>query len=124
MRVKNIKIGIKSLEDNLNEFAETWKKLERKEEVKKQEAVYFESIDALRSVLTDKRLNVLRTIKRHKPGSIYELAKILNRNIKNVNDDVKLLDNLGLVRLERTKTDRKRVVPTVDYGEIMLEIGI
>ena len=124
MKVKNIKVGIKSLEDSLNEFALTWKKLEKGEEVKKHEAIYFENIDALRSVLTDKRLEVLRAIRKHKPGSIYELAKILGRDLKNVNDDVKLLADLGFVKLEKIKTDRKRTVPTVDYGKITLEIGI
>ncbi len=124
MKIKNIKIGIKSLEDNLNEFAAVWKKLENKEKVDKHEALYFESIDALRSVLTNKRIEILRTIKKQKPGSIYELAKILNRDLKNVSEDVKLLAELGFVTLEKVKTDRKRTVPTVDYGEITMEIGI
>ena len=124
MKIKNIKIGIKSLEDNLNEFAAVWKKLENEEKVDKHEALYFESIDALRSVLTNKRIEILRTIKKQKPGSIYELAKILNRDLKNVSEDVKLLAELGFVTLEKVKTDRKRTVPTVDYGEITMEIGI
>lgn len=124
MKIKNIKIGIKSLEDNLNEFAAVWKKFENKEKVDKHEALYFESIDALRSVLTNKRIEILRTIKKQKPGSIYELAKILNRDLKNVSEDVKLLAELGFVTLEKVKTDRKRTVPTVDYGEITMEIGI
>ena len=124
MKVKNIKVGIKSLEDSLNEFAVTWKKLENEEKIDKHKALYFESIDALRSVLTNKRIEILRTIKKQKPGSIYELAKILGRDLKNVNEDVKLLADLDFVTLEKVKTDRKRTVPTVDYGEITMEIGI
>jgi len=124
MRIKNIKIGIKSLEDSLKEFADTWKRLEKGEKIRRHEALYFESIDALRSVLTDKRLAVLKAIKKHKPNSIYELAKILGRDLKNVNEDVKLLADLGLIKLEKAKSNRKRTIPTVDYGKIVLEIGI
>jgi len=124
VKVKNIKVGIKSLEDNLDEFAITWRKLEKGEKVDKHEALYFESIDALRSVLTNKRIELLRTVKKQKPGSIYELAKILGRDLKNVNEDVRLLSELGFITLEKIKTDKKRTVPTVDYGEITMEIGI
>ena len=88
------------------------------------EAVYFESIDALRAVLTDKRLELLKAIKENRPNSIYELAKIVGRDIKNVNEDVRLLADLGFVKLEKRKTDRKRTVPTVDYSSIMLEIAL
>ncbi len=124
MRVKNIKIGVKSLKENLNEFADTWKKLENSEDIKKQEAVYFENIDAVKSVLTHKRIEILKTIKRDKPDSIYRLAKMLKRDLKNVNDDVRLLADLGLIKLDKTKTDRKRTIPAVNYSKIMLEIGI
>lgn len=124
MRVKNIKIGVKSLKENLNEFADIWKKLENSEDIKKQEAVYFENIDAVRSVLTHKRIEILKAIKRDKPDSIYQLAKMLKRDLKNVNDDVRLLADLGLIKLDKTKTDRKRTIPEVNYSKIMLEIGI
>ena len=124
MKVKNIKVGIKPLEHSLKEFADTWKKLEEGKEVSKHEAVYFESIDALRAVLTDKRLELLKAIKENRPNSIYELAKIVGRDIKNVNEDVRLLADLGFVKLEKRKTDRKRTVPTVDYSSIMLEIRL
>ncbi len=69
-------------------------------------------------------VEVLRAIRRHKPGSIYELAKILGRDLKNVNDDLKLLADLGLVKLEKRKTDRRRIIATVDYNRIMLEISV
>jgi len=124
MKVKNIRVAIKPLEHSLREFADTWKKLEKGKEVRKHRAVYFESIDALRTVLTDKRLELLKAIKENSPSSIYELAKIVGRNIKNVNEDVKLLADLGFLKLEKRKTDRKRTIPTVDYSSIMLEIRL
>lgn len=124
MKVKKIDIGIKGLKESLKDFANTWKKLESGKRVKKEEGIYFDSIDTMRAVLTNKRLLILKVIRERKPASIYELAKILGRDIKNVNQDLKLLSDSGLVTLEKTETDKKRVVPHVDYAKILLEISV
>lgn len=124
MKVKKIDIGIKTLKESLGDFSETWKKLEAGEKVKKQEGIYFDSIDAMRSILTNNRLLILKTIKECHPGSVYELAKILKRNLKNINQDLNLLSAIGLVTLEKHKTDKERVVPFVDYNKILLEIPV
>ncbi len=124
MKVKKIDIGIKGLQESLKDFADTWKKVEAGKKTTKQEGIYFDSIDTLRAVLTNKRLLVLRTIRERHPASIYELAKILKRDIKNVNQDLALLSDVGLVTLEKTETDKKRIVPHVDYNKILLKIPV
>jgi len=124
MKVKRIDIGIKRLKDNLRDFAETWKSVESGKRVRKEEGIYFESIDDMRSVLTNNRLGILRAIRENKPKSVYELSKMLGRNLKNVNEDLKLLAEIGLVTLEATKKGRKRITPHVDYTKITLEIAV
>lgn len=124
MKVKRIDIGIKRLKDSLRDFAETWKSVESGKKVRKEEGIYFESIDDMRSVLTNNRLAILRAIRENKPKSVYELSKMLGRNLKNVNEDLKLLAKIGLVTLEATKKDRKRITPHVDYTKITLEIAV
>jgi predicted transcriptional regulator len=124
MKVKKIDIGIKGLRESLKDFADTWKLLEAGRKVKKQEGIYFDSIDNMRAILTNNRLLILKTIREHKPKSVYELAKILGRDLKNVNQDLKLLSEIGLVTLERRVTDKKRIMPHVDYSKILLEIPV
>ena len=124
MKVKKIDIGIKDLKESLKDFAETWKKVEAGRKVRKEEGIYFDSIDSMRAILTNKRLLILKVIKEQKPRSIYELAKTLGRNLKNVNQDLKLLLEVGLVTLEKTEEDKKRVVPHVHYNKILLEIPV
>jgi predicted transcriptional regulator len=124
MKVKKIDIGIKGLKESLGDFVKTWKNLEAGKKVKKEEGIYFESIDTMRAVLTNKRLLILKTIKEKKPNSIYELAKILGRDIKNINQDLNLLSEVGLVTLEKIETDKKKVIPHVDYAKILLEIPV
>lgn len=125
MRVKNITIGIKSVEAMLNEAKDVMKHLEHGEKVsKKKTGVYFESLEVMRKAITEERLRILRVIKEKHPSSIYELAKMLNRNLKNVSDDVHYLADLGLIELEKTKDGRERTTPFVNYEKILLEIPV
>ena len=124
MRVKNIKIGISNTHQILNNFKKAGEAVKKGESPQKSERVYFENINTLKNILTDKRLALLRTIKERKPKSIYELAKMLNRDIKNINTDVSKLSELGFITLTKSKTERVRVSPTVDYDKILLEIAV
>jgi len=124
MKVKNIKVAIKSDEDIFKEVKDVVEKIERGEKVKKHEGISFDSIDAMRKVLTEERLKVLRVIKKEHPESIYELAKKLNRDIKNTFNDVQFLAEAGLLELKKTKDGREKTTPLVNYDKIMLEIPV
>jgi predicted transcriptional regulator len=124
MKVKNIKISIKGEKELFSEVKEVWGKLERGEKVKKHQAIYFESLDAMRKVLTEERLKIVKAIRKNHPASIYELAKILRRDVKNTFDDVQFLAQAGLVELKKTKDIREKTTPKVDYDKIVLEISV
>ena len=124
MRIKRVKIGIKSLEDVLGNAREVMKKLGRGEKVKKESGIYFENLDAFRRTLTEKRLEMLHVIKEKHPSSVYQLAKILNRDIKNVNMDLEYLREVGLVEIKRSKEKRERVIPQVNYDIIELRVAV
>jgi predicted transcriptional regulator len=124
MKVKKIDIGIKALGESLKDFADTWRSLEAGHKVRKHKGIYFDSVDNMRAVLTNNRLLILKAIREHKPKSVYELAKILGRDLKNVKQDLKLLSDIGLVTLERRETDKRRRIPHVDYSKILLEIPV
>ena len=124
MKVKKIDIGIKGLKESLKDFAETWKKLEGGKKVKKEEGIYFDYINTMKVALTNSRLLILKTIRERHPQSVYELAKILGRDLKSVNQDLKLLAEIGLVTIEKAEVNGKKVIPHVDYGKILLEIPV
>ena len=124
MRVKNIKIAIKSEKELFDEVKGVWKKVQRREKVRKNEAVYFENFEAMRKILTDERMRILKVIKTEHPASIYELAKKLRRDIKNTFNNVQFLAQAGLVELKKTTDLRERTVPEVNYDKILLEIQV
>ncbi len=124
MRVRDIKISIKARDELFKEVKGVWKKLERGRTVRKHEGISFESLDAMRKVLTEKRLKILKTIKKERPQSIYALAKLLHRDIKNTFNDVQFLAEMGLIELKKTKNGRKKSAPKVSYDRILLEIPV
>lgn len=124
MKVKNINIEVKSIEETLNEAKEVMEKVGEGKLVKKKESISFSNIDIMRKVLTNKRLELIKTIKKYKPKSIYQLAKIVKRDSKSVNIDLKILSNLGMVELKTTEDGRENIVPRVDYEEIDVTIAI
>jgi predicted transcriptional regulator len=124
VRVRNFRFSIKGEKDLFDEVKDVWGKLERGEKVKKHQAIYFESLDAMRKVLTEERLKIVKAIRKNHPASIYELAKILRRDVKNTFDDVQFLAQAGLVELKKTKDIREKTTPKVDYDKIVLEISV
>lgn len=124
MRVKRVKIGIKSLEDVLEDTKEAMKKLERGEKVKPEKGLYFESIEGFRKALTPKRLELLHLIREKQPESMQELARLSKRDIKSVATDISILEDLGLIGMKRKKDGRRESTPTVNYNKISLEIAV
>lgn len=57
----------------------------------------FESWDALSRVLTGKRMELLRYVRRHEVASVRALAKALGRDYSNVHADVHALAAAGLL---------------------------
>ncbi len=68
MRVKRVRVGIKSTREVLQDFVKTCKAIERGEKLKKEAGIYFEDIEAFRKALTPRRLELLRMIKKHHPN--------------------------------------------------------
>lgn len=124
MRVKHVKLTIRCRREGLKKFAEALAKAKRKESVEKHEEVSFESIEALRKVLTEKRLELLHIIRKEKPKSLYELAKQANRDLKSVNTDIGVLASVGLVSLEEVYEERKKIRPFVEFDRLQVEIAI
>jgi len=125
IRVKNVTLGIRTLDEGLENFVAVADAVMRGEKVKKQRGVYFDNLDAFRKALTEKRLELLHTIKRQKPETIQQLAELTGRDIKNVSDDLRFLADLDLVSLNRdVNKKRGKVTPRVTYDKIRLEIAI
>ncbi len=85
----------------------------------------FSGILSLRQLLSNQKARILHVIKTQKPASIYELAKILNRGFKAVNDDVKLLEKFGFVELVHENIgNRTRYKPEIVVDTVTINVKI
>ena len=118
------RIEIKSLEDGLKDFRATWKAVAAGKQVSPRKGTYFTSLEAARKVLTPKRLQLLRTIRKSRPDSVYQLARLVNRDFKNVHADVQALAAYGLVSLKKTQTGRRTTAPRVSFSAIEFRVAV
>lgn len=97
-------------------FADAWHRAERGKSFRERHLA-FESWDVLSRVLTSKRMELLRHVRRHKVGSVRALAKALGRDYSNVHADVQALIAAGL--LEATDGGLR-----ADYDAIETKIAV
>lgn len=101
-------IEISSVDTSLEQFAGIWEQAERGESVTPYHGLGFESMSQLLTTLTAKRWELIAQLRKVGPQTIYGLAKLLDRNYKNVHTDVKALLEFGIVQ---KTTDAKIEVP-------------
>ena len=123
---KTVTFTIRSEDDVLSQFTETYRALQVGRRIGRYQGVSFTSIEAARNFLTPTRLALLRAIRRRQPGSVSGLAKMVGRSLKNVQQDLVILERHGLVKMVmgRGAGQRSARIPTVLCREIALKIAI
>jgi predicted transcriptional regulator len=101
--------------DASRRFVDAWHRAERGKKFRERHLA-FESWDALARVLTSKRVELLRYVRRHNVASVRALAKALKRDYSNVHADIRALASIGLV--DTTEGVR------ADYDSIKTKIAI
>jgi predicted transcriptional regulator len=79
----------------------------------------FESARSLFGELTPARFDLLDTLRKIGPCSVYALAKAAERNYSNVHTDVGRLEQLGLIE----RTDEEAIFVPYESVEILLPLA-
>ena len=91
-----ITVGGAMEEEASRRFVDAWHRAARGETFLERHLA-FESWDALARVLTGRRMELLRYVRRHQVNSVRALAKALGRDYSNVHGDVQALTAAGLL---------------------------
>lgn len=115
-------INIKTRDISISEREGTFSTIfHRFKSTKKNES----EITALRHILSNEKARLLHMCKTKKPSSIYELAKLLERDFKAVRHDIKLLERFGFIELISShKNGRERLAPVVDADRVVITINL
>jgi predicted transcriptional regulator len=114
--MKTVSFSVRPLSDVLDDFGETLEAVSKGRRIPKgpREEVGFTSLEAVRNFLTRERLLLMRTIRTRHPESLYALAKMVKRDFKNVQEDIRILERHGLVRIAGEPRGKRTVkVPKV-----------
>ena len=118
MKVK--KIRIKSREDFFSELESVASQLDRGKRAKRLRGEFFESLEAIRNVLTPKRLELWHIIRDKEPHSILELSKMAKRDFKSIHRDVSVLVAAGIVELREGKGSRGNTQQPISLADTLL----
>jgi len=84
--------------------------------------INFENPSDLRALLTERRLELLRSIMAERPESIRQLAERVDRDVKSVHDDLQVLADYDIVHFEQAGRAKQAFVP-YDSIEVSLTIS-
>jgi predicted transcriptional regulator len=114
---KSLNVHIdESAEAMARRFVDAWHRAERGEALDEHH-LSFESWEGLVKVLSPRRLELLRHLRRHAAPSIAGLARALGRDYKRVHEDVEAMAAAGLI-------DRTAAGLRAEYGEIRARIAV
>jgi len=120
---KKILITIEPRKLFFHSVGKAWEKIQRGEKIEYQYKLSFPNLETLRKTLTPKRIALLRTIRKQHPQSLYELAKCTGRDIKNIKEDITLLENNHLIEL-KSGNQRNALIPSLKYETLRIEIAL
>lgn len=89
-------------------------RLSRDEPVPEPPTVTFASADQLATVFNERTYRLLRVIRTEAPTSIRETARLVDRDVKNVHEELTTLEALGVIRFEADGRAKRPVFPYDD----------
>lgn len=119
--MKKLIVSIKSSSESLSDFKKALKEA-RKGRLKSDhfELSFDNRKDFERFV---KNLGILSAILIHKPKSVYELAKLVEMDVSNLNKLVSFFEGVGAIKIKSSKVDGRTVkTPIVEYGQIEFDL--
>lgn len=83
--------------------------------------VWFSSLESLAKVLSERNMLLLEMIRRAKPRSLTELAKVSGRAKSNLSRTLHSMERFGLVELRH---EDQRRVPIVKYDQVQFALSL
>jgi len=94
---RRLEIRLGAAADALDRFEAAWNRVQEGRAMRPLEVLSFADLPSLLRTLSPARWDLLRRLHDEGPLSIYELAKRLERDYKNVHTDVTQLAAIGLI---------------------------
>ncbi len=98
MGEQHIHVGVEDADRGFQRFVEAWRKAEANESEQAEIHLNFEDFAMLASVLTPKRLELMKALRQQGPSSVRAMAKQLKRSYENIHADANALEQVDLIQ--------------------------
>jgi predicted transcriptional regulator len=100
--VNKVQVNVGNLADMGKRFSAAWNRAVAGES-QVENHITFLNVQTMLDTLSPRRLELLRHVRQHGAGNVRELAQALERDYKNVHQDVAILEATGLLIREGRK---------------------
>ena len=114
---RTVVVRVGPAEQARRELSDALATIGRGEPIVPAREIWFASIEQLAATLTERRLELLRLIRRERPRSVKALARLAGRSTGTVEKDLQALALAGLVKLLTTGRVKR---PVAGYDRIQL----
>lgn len=118
---KTLEVRIQPTYEPRDGALEKIKTLEREEETSDMHVLNLPSERKLSRLMSEKNLELLHMISDHEPESIRELARLVDRDYKEVHRNVMELEQLNVVEF---KQEGRSKLPVVKYENIKINVDL
>jgi predicted transcriptional regulator len=94
-------------------------RLDRNEATDSPPTLSFGSYDDMLATLTPRVLDLIEAVRREDPESINEAARVVDRDVKNVHEELRRLAQLGVIYFEE---EGRRKRPVVWFDELVISL--
>ncbi|MEF8775607.1 MAG: hypothetical protein V5A43_03765 [Haloarculaceae archaeon] len=118
-RESTLVVTVSSSEEFHDDVRGAIQALDAGEEVDSTPTISFGSYDELMETLTPRVLDLIEAIRRDEPGSINETARVVDRDVKNVHEELTRLAQLGIIYFEEEGRSKR---PVVWFDDLVIEL--
>ena len=118
--MKKLIVTLKTSDQVLEDFKSAFKRAKSKTLSDHFEISFDNKTDFNRFI---RNIDILTFIIHHQPKSVYELAKLIDKDVSNLHKTIIFYEKLGVIRLERKKSGRESNQPIVKFDRIEFDLA-
>ncbi|QGA82752.1 hypothetical protein [Halomicrobium sp. LC1Hm] len=112
-------VTVKSSSEFHDDVTDGIEALEQGDAMDSTPTLSFTSYDDLMETLTPRVLDLIEAIRREEPSSINETARVVDRDVKNVYEELSRLAQLGIIFFEEDGQSKR---PVVWFDELVINL--
>jgi len=113
-------VTVKSDDEFQDDVTDSINALEEGNSVDSPPALSFTSYDDLMKTLTPRVLDLIEAIRQDEPASINETARVVDRDVKNVHEELSQLAQVGVIFFEEDGQSKR---PVVWFDELIINLS-